>query len=1283
MKTQKRILSLLLTLLMLCTVAYTPVFSQTTDNVQWAGSGNFNAYNNQVTTIDIPSSSSQIKEKWAYELNTTSDVWGAYYAGQPIIVGDYLYATGGGGLHKVNINTGIGEIIVESDEIPISYYDYLCYADGVIIVAKTNMLKAYSLDGTELGSENGNFGNYHPVQYHNGYLICNGYIYKLTKSDNYVSFEPIGNTTIGDEQFDWNSGVFVNNLFYTVSKDTVYAVDYTTGKVKDSFVFQEGRTAKDSVQGGACYDETTQRIFWGTYTSDSKLHSVKINSDGSIDNSSYIGKDIGQKTVCTPVFYNGSVYVAGQSGNVTVVNAENMNLIANGETDATKIQSNPIVSTSNGITKVLFQGYDGHLYVLTDNGETRSLKKIAETRNPTNVAYPSSYEQIAIDNSGRIYCYNESGYLFCFEKSNIDISWNLSSNEKRYSLNDSAEALTITSTASNGNTVSYQWQKSSDNVNWSNIDNATESSYTPTTDTVGTTYYRCVLSAEDSVSAYSSSAKIKVLEKKESVQLSFTLVGQDGKVAVSKDNTTELYKTPLTVTDKDGDEDLTVNDAFITLHELHSKNGAEDFASAGGYASRLWGIDSYGISYVVNNVPSMSLLDKIDDNDVISAFFYRDTADFSYSDLYTYFENDSVNTTVNTDVEFTVKGLAVMSNANKIPKNATVSVYDSNKTKIDSLSTTVDENGKFKVKFPSAGNYIVEVNGTCSYLGSVYDYITSGYVEKEFDSASVVPSRCFVNVSQSQGGGNTPSQKYVYISVKDPKGQTYLQKKSFAYVEGETVYDLLLKTGLDVEASDTQYGKYIESIAGLGEFDEGEGSGWMCNVNGTFPNYSVDKCVLSPGDVVEWLYTRDVGADVGGSFGGSNSTSTATTVTNSGNVTDIKTTVKTSNGNTTVTVSDKDIKNAVKKAESSTEKTTIVLSADVNGAKNVSFTLSYDSLKALSKNENVNVEISTQFGNVVISNEALSSILSQTGVDKNISISIETENAKIVGESKDIFADSEKDSTQDFVAIRVKVESEGKIIKNFNGNSLKLYIPVSNKKFEDQKEYRVYVISDDGTTETTTGKCVYGDNGANIEVDTTHLSTFIATTTYASEVEDNNENNEHWANKAINYVKEKGIMEGVSEKDFAPDINLTRAMLVTVLWRAENKPAVNYALDFKDVESEEWYAEAVRWATSEKIVEGYGDGNFGTNDFVSREQIATIIYRYAKYKEIAPQGAWAIRLDYSDLSDISAWATEGVMYCKLNSIMEGMKDNIFAPKNNATRAETATIIMRFFENISK
>ena len=101
-----------------------------------------------------------------------------------------------------------------------------------------------------------------------------------------------------------------------------------------------------------------------------------------------------------------------------------------------------------------------------------------------------------------------------------------------------------------------------------------------------------------------------------------------------------------------------------------------------------------------------------------------------------------------------------------------------------------------------------------------------------------------------------------------------------------------------------------------------------------------------------------------------------------------------------------------------------------------------------------------------------------------------------------------------------------------------------------------------------------------------------------------------WYAGAVQYCRENGLMAGTSDTAFAPDATLTRAMLVTILWRQAEKPVVNYLMQFSDVPEGQWYSEAVRWAASETLVAGYGDGRFGTNDPITQEQLDLIFQRY-------------------------------------------------------------------------
>ncbi|MBQ8299357.1 MAG: S-layer homology domain-containing protein [Clostridia bacterium] len=175
-------------------------------------------------------------------------------------------------------------------------------------------------------------------------------------------------------------------------------------------------------------------------------------------------------------------------------------------------------------------------------------------------------------------------------------------------------------------------------------------------------------------------------------------------------------------------------------------------------------------------------------------------------------------------------------------------------------------------------------------------------------------------------------------------------------------------------------------------------------------------------------------------------------------------------------------------------------------------------------------------------------------------------------------------------------------------------------------------------------------------------------------------NEKDWFYEAIKFANEKELFNGVSEDEFAPHEGMTRGMLVTVLWRLEKNPVVNYLMMYEDVNQEEYYGEAIRWATSEKIVNGYSKTLFGPDELITREDIVTILYRYAKYKdaEINPFENNDISV-YRDYSAISEYAMPAFKWSCGSEIIKGVSDTQLAPKEFADRAEVATMIMRFIE----
>ena len=165
-----------------------------------------------------------------------------------------------------------------------------------------------------------------------------------------------------------------------------------------------------------------------------------------------------------------------------------------------------------------------------------------------------------------------------------------------------------------------------------------------------------------------------------------------------------------------------------------------------------------------------------------------------------------------------------------------------------------------------------------------------------------------------------------------------------------------------------------------------------------------------------------------------------------------------------------------------------------------------------------------------------------------------------------------------------------------------------------------------------------------------------------------------WYYDAVSYVYAHGLMDGVSATQFAPDANMTRAMLVTILWRVDGQPVVNYLLPFTDVPGDTWYTEAVRWAASEGIVSGVSASEFAPNAEITREQLAAILWRYAGEPE-AGGGLSA----FADAAQVSAYAVNAMSWCVEQGIITGTTETTLAPQGTATRAQCATMLMRFME----
>lgn len=167
----------------------------------------------------------------------------------------------------------------------------------------------------------------------------------------------------------------------------------------------------------------------------------------------------------------------------------------------------------------------------------------------------------------------------------------------------------------------------------------------------------------------------------------------------------------------------------------------------------------------------------------------------------------------------------------------------------------------------------------------------------------------------------------------------------------------------------------------------------------------------------------------------------------------------------------------------------------------------------------------------------------------------------------------------------------------------------------------------------------------------------------------------HWAADAISFCAARELFKGVGGGRFSPDAPMTRAMFATVLYRIAGMPAVSGANSFYDVAAGQWYTDAILWGQSTGIISGYGNGLFGTNDLVTREQMCVMLSRYLQWAGYELPAVTAAK-QFGDKAQISKWAADNVAFCQTRGLINGQPNNRFAPKANATRAENSTVLQR-------
>ncbi len=244
-------------------------------------------------------------------------------------------------------------------------------------------------------------------------------------------------------------------------------------------------------------------------------------------------------------------------------------------------------------------------------------------------------------------------------------------------------------------------------------------------------------------------------------------------------------------------------------------------------------------------------------------------------------------------------------------------------------------------------------------------------------------------------------------------------------------------------------------------------------------------------------------------------------------------------------------------------------------------------------------------------------------------------------------------------------------------------VTITAKPDEGYQVGKVTVTDKDGNTIKVTGK---GNDSYTFTMPDGKVSvdvTFVPEGQWSNPFVDVPDN--AWYYDAVKYVNENGLMTGTGANTFEPNLTTTRGMLVTILYRLEGSPTIENEIGgypFKDVDAGAWYATAVYWARMHGIVTGYSDELFGPNDTITREQMATILYRYAQYKGYDTTGK-ADLSKYTDAAQVSSYAEEAVRWANAEGLINGTSATMLSPKSDAIRAQVAAILTRFCQNIVK
>jgi len=375
---------------------------------------------------------------------------------------------------------------------------------------------------------------------------------------------------------------------------------------------------------------------------------------------------------------------------------------------------------------------------------------------------------------------------------------------------------------------------------------------------------------------------------------------------------------------------------------------------------------------------------------------------------------------------------------------------------------------------------------------------------------------------------------------------------------------------------------------------------------------------------------------------------------------------------------------AVKSAELDKIGTDSAVVIDLSGLNKgvTGVTLSTDTIDSICKTEADGVTIKLPSAELRVDRQTLAAVTEQAAGSK-LRLVVEPD-----GTARSTMTAAQKSTLagmKNAAALEAYFVSGGTRIRDFKGGSVELSIP-----YRADGAIRAWFLKEDGTREPVSAR--YDKENAQLILH--HFSHYVieeldSSAAYTVCAKDDScplgafgdLTAAAWYHDGVHYCLENGLMRGVSGGKFLPNGSTTRAQLVTILWRLESSPEPAGTVSFGDVADGAWYAKAVRWAAGSGVVKGYDNGNFGPDDAVTREQMVTILYRFAQHKGYdVSAGEDTNILSFNDALTVSEYAIPAMQWACGSGMVNGIAQEgemFLAPKDTTTRAQIATLMMRF------